>query len=198
MFTFCNVELGFRNGGAMDNGWWLLVQNEWELMDWFAQANNFAKVWMDLKTNNDSRAHFNTMQAYVMDFKIQNNKEGKKSYSNLDLAQMYNEMTLDNKAKYLKEKGPIFINRAGGFCSVDAFRIKAEMKKDSLIFPDTKEKEIKISQFPGGTHFYASINAVSISFNGQGKWDSYPEAKAAVDAYLKLDKEKTLEEDFND
>lgn len=197
MFNFCQVDLKLRNGHQMNNGWWLLIQDELELMSWYAKANGFAKAWYDLKMNH-KHSHYKTMEAFLLELKCHNHTN-KKTFSNLDLAELYNEIKYDTKSKMLSEHGSILINRAGGFCiPSESVIIKQSVKNDELIFPDSGVKEIKIEKFPGGTHFYVSINSVPVIYKGYEKWDTREEAEKAANEYLKTFKPVTKEDDFND
>lgn len=198
MFNFVNLQLILKNGDQIDNGWWLKVTNEFELMDWWSQANNFGKVWYDLKMAGIKHSHFKSQEAFLMDFKCSVHPE-KTSFSNMDLAQMYNEMKYDTKSKMLDKYGVIYINKVGGFC-VPSTSISEEnsLERAELIFPQIEKHELKIEQFPGGTHFYPSINGIALVINGVEKYDTKAEAQRVSEEYLKNIKVKSKEDDFND
>ena len=47
---------------------------------------------------------------------------------------------------------------------------------DKLIFPDFRTSQIKVEQFPMGTHFYAFIDNMQVRDGDTLKWDTYEEA----------------------
>lgn len=197
MFNFVNLELTFRTGDKVDNGWWLKIDNEFDLLEWFSISNNFGKIWYDLKMAGLKRQHFKTMEAFLMDFKCSVHPT-KTSFSNMDLAQMYNEMKFDVKLKVLRQYGTIYINKVGGFCIPSAsLSVKGEINQEELIFPQTGKMEISIDQFPGGTHFYPSVNGVALLIDGVEKYDSKEEAQKASQKYLETFIVKSKEDEFN-
>lgn len=92
----------------------------------------------------------------------------------LDGFRMLNMEIGSGQLRSLKEFGNIFINRAGGYTisiSYDQFCRRKEM-----VFPDFTEKDIRVKQFKGGTHFYAYIGDMQLRNGDNLKWLSYDAA----------------------
>lgn len=86
---------------------------------------------------------------------------------------------------YLREGKTIYINRNGGYCSDDGFKILEEIEKDELIFPNIYDKHISekiiISRFVGCKHYY--LRSTERMVLEQLKYDSLRQAKEAALKY---------------
>lgn len=67
----------------------------------------------------------------------------------------------------------------GAFRPVDeTFDILAEVESEVLVFPVTSESDIKVTQWEGGTHFYATVGNMTVyDDKGNMKWNTEEEAK---------------------
>lgn len=61
--------------------------------------------------------------------------------------------------------------------------VAVRFTSDKLVFPETKE--VKIMQYPNGSHWYIEIGNVLLNMNGKEKWDSEEEAQSIADEYLR-------------
>jgi len=79
-----------------------------------------------------------------------------------------------------KECGCIFINQLGGCLpSRDGMTITNEIVKsvEDIIFPEFIEKDIRITKWEGGTHYYVYVGPYNIVYKGTRKWNTEKEAK---------------------
>ncbi len=86
-----------------------------------------------------------------------------------------------HKIKCLEQYGRIFINSDGGFMMWHKNLEEIE-SIDCDTFPQYSIKEVRVSKWPEGKHWYATINGTSIIFEGRNKWNT---EKAAWDAAKK-------------
>ncbi len=83
--------------------------------------------------------------------------------------------------KDLRERGAVYFNFKGG--KTHGVTAKQFCRRKNLIFPQYKEADIRISQFTGGTHYYAYVGDMQIRDGETLKWNSYEEAyKKACEA----------------
>ena len=86
--------------------------------------------------------------------------------------------------KNLRERGAVYFNSKGG--KTHGVTAKQFCRRKNLIFPQYKESDIRISQFTGGTHYYAYVGDMQIGDGKILKWNSYEEAyKKACEAVRK-------------
>ena len=93
-------------------------------------------------------------------------------------------MTIQSKIKYLIERKRILININGGFIPWDS-NLKAIQSTVSNKFPQFSIDDIKISKWPSGKHFYATLNGESIKVDGLNKWSTEKNAMVAVKKWFK-------------
>lgn len=92
-------------------------------------------------------------------------------------------MSLENKIFQSKLKaintfGKIYLRENGSYTTEGkTFTIIGVVEKDDIKYPNYTNKDIKVSQWKNGTHYYAKIgNMDVIDEYGNHKWDSYDEA----------------------
>jgi hypothetical protein len=78
--------------------------------------------------------------------------------------------------------GPIVINRNGGFFPLAGQEVKDRRKVDLWTLPGA---QIKISQWPNGTHFYARVGDEDVEESGRRKWDTRDAAERAAKRFAK-------------
>ena len=74
----------------------------------------------------------------------------------------------------LREHGACFFNPAGG--RTYDVEYKEFCRRKEIVFPNFSEKDIRIKQFKGGTHYYAFIGNVQVRDGDIMKFDSYEKA----------------------
>lgn len=83
--------------------------------------------------------------------------------------------------------GHVIINSVNGCRAMNnSFKILEEKSSDKLVFPTTSEKDIKITKWPNGIHYYAKIgNQDVVDENGNVKWLTEKQAKKEAVKFLK-------------
>ena len=84
----------------------------------------------------------------------------------------------------LQERGAIYINRLGGYHGDSTQEKLPFVHRDKLVFPNFKENEIRIKQFPNGEHWYAYIDDVQVRDGDTLKWNTYEEAYTQAKKYI--------------
>ena len=85
-------------------------------------------------------------------------------------------------ARTIRECGPIVVNRNGGFFPLRGQAVKESREVPTWTLPGAK---IKVSQWPGGTHFYARVGDEDVVENGRNKWFDAGSAERAAKRFAK-------------
>jgi len=101
-------------------------------------------------------------------------------------------ITLENnviggKIKAMFRFGSIYIRENGSYMVMHSdIEVMDVIERDELIYPQYTLKDIKITQWKGGTHFYAKVGNVEVSDeNDNYKWNTYSEAKKHAENFVK-------------
>lgn len=179
-----------------NDGWWLKIDSQAKLLDYHDQTHS---KWGDLfsdiinsKEFGDGRGGHASSLAYFTGM-YGANRHMSPLRAVLDLR----DTVVNDQLSALKEHGEIYINSKGGY----HFKQKEGeysqfVIKDSLIFPEFKEDQIRVSRFPGGSHFYAYIGDMQLRDGSKTKWNTY---KAAYEYALSFisEKEGTKNDEHN-
>lgn len=97
------------------------------------------------------------------------------------------------KHQAILKYGEIYINKNGGFTiPTEYMYILDSIEKEDLVFPNKiyTEKDIKITRWPKGIHYYAKIEGVDVKDEyGDLKWSSHEIAfNKAKEFLLKMNK----------
>ena len=88
-----------------------------------------------------------------------------------------------NWYQFLLEGKTIFVNGVGGYNLSQ--EIKRAYQKEGYDFPCFSEKDIRITQWPNGIHFYAYIGDLEIKDElGNIKWNTRTEAEEQARKYV--------------
>lgn len=100
-------------------------------------------------------------------------------------------ITLENKVFQGKQRclelNHTLLLRSNGSYSVltDDLEIINTIEKEKMVYPSYSESDIKISQWPGGNHYYAKIGEMEVSDNsGNIKWNTSKQAYEIALSYL--------------
>ena len=151
-----------------DNGWWLEIDSVAKLIDYHQKTEKFyGDVLADYMHNKDGHWKNKRTLPIVM--------YGEKHHLTIiDAIIQFRLMVAQQQLERIHEEGAIYINSSGGYHANATY--KHSVIKDKLIFPDYKNTDIKIEQFPGGPHWYAYIGSMQIKNGNIDKWDSYEKA----------------------
>ena len=151
-----------------DNGWWLKIDSVEKLVDYHQKTEKiYSDVLRDYLENKDFQWKHKLTYAILLYAQEHN-------LTFLDAISQFKLMIAQQQLKRIYEDGAIYINSSGGYHSNAVYTYS--QIKDKLIFPNYKKDNIKISQFPGGTHWYAYVGNIQIKNGNVNKWNSYEEA----------------------
>jgi len=159
--------------------WYLLIDNE-EALDAFAevQGRHLGYEYYCAKTNVMAHRHSRSREQETIAILLGMQDPPSRGMGD-DIAYISDKLSL-GYARIFCECGKIFVNRNLGFCTLpDQFepKILRSIKATRFIFPEYTEKDIKVSQWAGGKHWYAKIGTVDVQDkNGNVKWSSYESA----------------------
>ena len=88
--------------------------------------------------------------------------------------------------KLMKKTGAIYVQQSGGyFPHSDDLVIHKTLELGGYDFPDV-DRKIKITQWSGGTHFYAKVGYYDVvDADGNQKWDTHEEAERQAEIFAK-------------
>ena len=91
---------------------------------------------------------------------------------------------VQHKALALAKDGRIFINQNGGYFSwTQNYEILESKESDR--FPQYEKKDIKVSKWPEGTHWYITCDGAKVEVDGIPKWINEKDAWDAAKRWLK-------------
>lgn len=159
-----------------DNGWWLKIDSVDKLIDYHQKTEKFyGDVLKDYLHNKEG--HYTNQRTYAVIMYAERH-----NLTIIDAIIQFRLMIAQQQLDRIYEDGAIYINSAGGYHSNATYN--QYVIKDKLIFPDFKSNDIKISQFPGGEHFYAYVGNMQIINGDIRKWDTYEEAYKYAKKYV--------------
>ena len=94
---------------------------------------------------------------------------------------------IKSKFSMLIKFGKIYLRQIGSYMITnDDYSITQEVITDKLIYPeDWSNKDINITKYPNGVHYYASIGNVDVvGSGGMKKWNSYDSAMRNAKVFL--------------
>lgn len=150
-----------------NKGWWLKISDPEVLCYYHLHVDHWAKALKDYLYN-DRRHYTSTLTTAIVMY------AEKKGLTILDAIMQFRMNVFSEQCKVIKEYGAICINKSGGYHGVGEY--SQFVNKKEMIWPDYKQSDIKITQFPGGTHWYVRINDFEVRENDKIKWDTYDEA----------------------
>lgn len=197
-FTFVKLTVKTR-GMELEYGWVLKISSFMELINYQMCNSQMAEAFLDHSrcvkasseykrqpTKNDPsetwtmRPHYENVMAHTVavtaDLK---DKSFIKAMCDLSEEIFKGQMTS------LEREGTIYIQHTGSYMSwppeTDIWE-EETWERSHMVFPDSDE--IKILQWPQGTHWYAKIGNVDVVIDGEEKWDTYDEADVAAKRFV--------------
>lgn len=161
-------------------GWWLKIDSFEKLIDYHEKTvgrwtNAFANF---LKHNVDGH-HISNGLTYA----IMSRGMNKKSSFPDAMADMRTQVIM-NQIEYLNKYGALYFNPRGGynFCEMDSRQF---VRRKELVFPSFSERDIRITKWEGGTHYYANVGDMEIrDSEGNMKWNTREEATKIAMEYI--------------
>jgi hypothetical protein len=209
MFTFVKVKSVKFN---KEWGWYCLINDQISLMLWYMHAQVGEKAAFSITDTlrskemnyyfepTDKKKNYYDMNTPEEQARIQyghcNNPHGCLIRAHIakvgkvdlkELAGYMNDMLYKTKADCLEQGKTLLINQQGGFMFLDdSWRVLETQESDIYMFPAPDVAAVKITQWPNGTHYYASVNGARVVVNGVEKWDSHEAAQQAAKKFIKL------------
>lgn len=168
-----------------NNGWWLKIDNVNDLICYHQNIagiyqksfEDFLHKGQEYKDTGNPYVFKDTLTIAIVKFAESRN------LTILDAIVQFRLMTASLQIQAIHENGYIVCNKVGGYhCGpIDHSQF---VRKKQFIWPDFKESDIRISQFPGGTHWYVHIGEMELHENENLKWFTKEEARAAAMRYI--------------
>ena len=124
-------------------------------------------------------------------------KSGKKSMSMVDALAEIARMNCGTHIKIFFMDGAVYANQNGGCRNV---QLRADGRLDEFIFetcyntdfifPSMSESDIKVIRWPGGNHFYITIDGKTTDVDGKEKWNTAGGAEEAKRTLLERNRFK--------
>ena len=171
---------------------WMLVIDKMQHLVNYHEKTMHAQIpitWNNLEKVSEGKAHISTTLGSLIHIKADNKK------SLVELTAEVSDEIFNAKAKALIDCGKIYINKNGGFFPhSENIEVLEEMEVDSknIIFPSYSDKDIKVIQWPNGTHWYAYVGDFQVEDrNGINKWNTKKEANDQAKSHVyKLNREQ--------
>lgn len=162
-----------KDKGTINQGWWLKLSNINEVAEYF--ETKFTDIMKDgfhsLYTSKEfghGMEHANNV-AWLLGLMSQN-----LGIPATDVTKRISEITLSNMLDAILDHKLVFVNRSGGYYIGGEY--SDWLHKSTCEFPKFEKKQISVTKFPGGTHYYVHIDGIEIRDGNKIKWNTYEEA----------------------
>ena len=169
----------FKNGC-----WWLKIDTTAKLFDYFEKVDS---KWAEGFWSLINSKEFNKFgQRHADELAIAMGMYGSnRNMTNFDAAMNFRHDVLINMYTAVIEHGEIYVGSRGGYhfkTPNDSYEQFCRRKE--FVFPDFKENDIRVKQFPMGTHWYAYVGSVELRDGDRVKWDTRDEAYNFAKRYI--------------
>ena len=164
-----------------DGGWWLKISTleEYARYREKTDAKKYGDIFKDMMRVAAGEHETNPATTAIL---LYNNKyRGKKSA--FELICVYSKKAAESHIEYLLKGYYLLFNRLGGW-HWDNDQTYMYIHKKDLVFPEFSEKDIRITKFPYGRHYYAYIGMTEVKDGDEIKWNTYEEAYKRAKAYI--------------
>lgn len=167
-------------------GWWLKLTSDEELISYLAHMdtrwkNTYENFLKDKYYQTSLITHGPHIKEAPITFAVWLRGMNRRQSFMSVLTSLMEENAIA-MSEHIKHNGYVLVNRKGGWCPTKEQSDDFCHKKE-LSWPDFSEDDIVISQFPGGTHWYARVGNVNVKFGQNRKFYTYEDAKKAADIY---------------
>ena len=169
MYTFV-----FKHGG-----WWLFCTDLKTLEDFHAATDGviFGDA-LRFRLDTKDQYHSTYGRSATLDRAIELIAEDNHS-SYFEAAEILHKTIIHQQADAIKKEGGIYINPVGGYHCVSSKPTNHPIyRSEKLVWPKLTKRDIKISKFEGGQHYYAKVGTVEVKDANGIKWNTYEEAYA--------------------
>lgn len=184
-FTFV-----LKDKGTPNQGWWLKIHNADELCAYYETfaPTRMGKVFENFVYGKEWNTQSNTHAPHLKEAQLTDAIVRYGSIHNYNIIQAikgFQLMVVERQLDSIKEYGAIYVNRVGGYHS---FYSKEEecaiVRRNEIVFPNYNKKDIKISKFPYGNHWYAYVGDLEVQDGDVIKWNTYEEAYKKAEEFL--------------
>ena len=170
-----------------DNGWWLKISSIEELDDYYNKVDNMraSDCFEKLINSREFGAKDGKLkphadaQAMALGFYAINRK-----LNPIEATLMMQEDKYKVQSSCLDDGDSLYINSVGGWHS-GSYECDMWYDSEDIVFPDLQQDDIKVKQFPMGTHYYAYVGSLQVRDGNTLKWDTYEEAYNHAIALIK-------------
>ena len=172
---------------------WGWLVNSQEALERFIEikVNGLTKEYMQMKTMEKPGSHYASEVQWGIDFTLHyydQNSKNKKRTSIIDDSNILHNKFIEPVIKlYLRDGALLAWQNMFSLAPISGYKYLKTITKDTLKFPETSytEKDIKITQWKGGTHYYAKVGSTEIEHNGEKKFNTYEEANKYAKKFIK-------------
>lgn len=185
LFVLCNKNTNLA-------GWWLKLASYKELNNYLALTNSrYGRAFENYLQDSFYQPSIVGHGPYIQEGELTYAaylKGVNRQQSFVDaITDLANE-TAANMFTAIQSHGAVYINKCGGWNWDPGIHEDGDfVRRDKLVWPDFEMSDIRISQFPGGQHFYAHVGNTQVTKNGQRRFNTRKDAEMAAVAYLNLD-----------
>lgn len=169
-----------------DNGWWLKIDSAEKLGDYMMKTERMYGDCMEeylrygMNGKDEEGREFlklsKRLQAIIM--------FGEQRHLNImDAIIQFRLCLFSQMCEDIREAGYIVINKVGGYHR-GPIEYSQFVHRKTFTWPDFKESDIRISQFPGGAHYYVRIGDMELHEGSEIKWNTKDEAMAVAKRYI--------------
>jgi hypothetical protein len=168
-----------------NNGWWLKIDSTEKLGNYMLKTEKMygdcMEEYMRYALHSDDKEGgriklSNRLQAITM-FGEQ------RHLTIIDAIIQFRMCVFSQMCEAIREFGYIVINKAGGYHH-GPIEYSQFVHRKTFTWPDFKETDIRISQFPGGEHYYVRIGDMEVHEGNEIKWNTREEAMAVAKRYI--------------
>lgn len=183
MYKFRKCELARVNGHELVNpsGEWFLVVETFEELEGYLSKVRKNQICQNFENRRrlDASGSSHVADAHDHIARIRAERNGCSWIEALD--SIYDDVNLC-MLKCIQRGDILYIRSIGSYCvHSDDYDILKEIETEKLIWP---EPVVKINRWQNGKHWYATVDGVDVSYDGEYKWNTRKEAQNAVDVYL--------------
>lgn len=164
-------------------GWFLMIDslgelNKYHKMIWAIRKEDF---FDDLRREREGKHPTSDLANLCQ---ITARLKGKDSYAEFERLQRIQH---EQMSRMILDGHTLYVNPAGGY-TPHMENVMNHYESENLQWPVFREDDIRIKQWPGGTHYYAYIGEVQVKDGDTLKWESESDARMAAMAYVSTKK----------
>lgn len=168
-----------------DNGWWLKIDNCNDLI-WYHlhTQERWSVVLEDYMSHADKYEETGSPYCFKHNLTVAVVRYGEqKRLTILDAITQFKMMVAAQQMEAIHQNGYIVLNKVGGY-HAGPIESSQFVRRKTFTWPDFKESDIRITRYPGGTHWYVHIGDMELHEDENIKWMSESDARMAAKRYI--------------